>query len=258
MTVPRILLICHKAPFGWAMAAALHARFGEGFVGVLGIDRPLSRRQKVRRVIRRIFKTSSLERRVQRIERALVREAEQVFQDTARAPSDWPSSIAVRLTANPNDTGSVAWMSEHQPDVIAVTGAPILRESVFTLPRLGTLNMHSSLLPDYRGTQAEFWQVLEGRLQTCGVTVHYVNAGVDTGEIVLQKATPAEPGLSPQALRTRNLLTALEVVPEAVAQVADGTAAPKQQSPGDGVTRRSRDKTLECRVRLLEQLGYRI
>ena len=260
MTAPRLVLICHKAPFGRAMAAALQARFGAGpdagLVGVLGIDRPVSRLHKLRQGVRNAVRMSSLERRVRRIEQTLSREADQAFETAASPPADWPAGVAVHLTSNPNAPDCVDWLSALQPDILAVTGAPILRPPVFELPRLGTLNMHSSLLPAYRGTQAEFWQVLEGGLDTCGVTVHFVNAGVDTGHIVLQRATPAEQGISPQALRTRNLLVALDLVPEAIAAVADGSAEPQPQGSGDGVTRRSRDRTLETRARLLMQLGY--
>jgi len=256
MKQPAIILICHKAPFGKAMAAALKERFGDGFVGVLAIDRKKSRLKQLRRRIKKALTTTALERRVLRVERKLAREAESVFLQRAKPPETWPQGIAVHYTDNPNNAASIAWLADHAPDIIAVTGAPILRQPVFDLAPMGALNMHSSILPDYRGTQAEFWQVLEGRVDTCGVTIHYIDAGVDTGQIVLQRPTQADPTTSPQMVRTRNLITALDAMPDALESVFDGSADPRQQGQG-GTARRSQDKTLALRARLLAGLGYR-
>lgn len=251
----RILLICHNVPFGRAMAAALQARSGAQLCGILAIERPASRRQKLRRMLAFALRASFLERRVRRLETRLEQEAAQAFDTAAAPPAAWPPGIKVHRSANPNAAASVAWLAARQPDLIAVTGAPVLQPEVFGLPRLGTLNMHSSLLPAYRGTQAEFWQVLEQGWDSCGITVHFVDAGVDTGRIVLQQRTDAAPPLTPQMLRTRNLLQALHTVPQAAAAVLDGSARPQPQGPGPR-PRRSRDRTLAARAQLLRRLGY--
>jgi methionyl-tRNA formyltransferase len=237
------------------MAEALHARFGSNFVGVLAIDRKVSRLRQMQSRIKKALVMSSLERRVTRIERQLAQQAEHIFSREAAPPDNWPLGVNVHTTADPNDTESVAWMAQRRPDLITVTGAPILKPHLFDLATIGTLNMHSSLLPDYRGTQAEFWQILEGRLDTCGLTIHFVDAGVDTGKIVQQHATSITQGTSPQMLRTYNLLAALDVVPEAVGRVLQGGVEPKPQGQG-GRARRGKDKTLEYRARLLTGLGY--
>lgn len=65
-------------------------------------------------------------------------------------------------------------------------GAPLLPESVFATPSLGTLNLHPSRLPDYRGGRPLFWQCFDGNLDF-GVTLHEVNAGIDRGRIIQQQ-----------------------------------------------------------------------
>ncbi|WP_424979988.1 formyltransferase family protein [Leisingera sp. S232] len=251
----RIILICHNVPFGRAMAAAMRARFGSALHGILAIERPVSLRQRLRRTLAAAWRATPLERRVKRLEARLAREAARAFDCAAAPPRDWPPGAAVHICANPNASASAAWLAAQHPDLIAVTGAPVLKPTVFTLPRLGTLNMHSSLLPAYRGTQAEFWQVLEQDWQSCGITVHFVDVGVDTGRIVLQRRTEGAAGLSPQMLRTRNLLQALHLVPDAAAAVLEGHAHPVLQGPGPKA-RRSRDRTLAARAALLRRLGY--
>ena len=181
--------------------------------------------------------------------------AQNFFSIAARPPTAWPNGVDVFTTANPNATEALAWLRGLSPDLIIVTGAPILKSDVFDLPPLGTFNMHSSLLPDYRGTQAEFWQVLENRMDTVGLTIHRVEKGVDTGAIVHQIPTLVDVPASPQMVRTQNLLAALQVVPDAVQSVLDGSAQPKSQT-GGGPPRRSKDKTIAQRVKLLAQLGY--
>lgn len=251
----RILLICHNVPFGRAMAAALQERSAAQLCGILTIERAVPRRQKLRRTLAFALRASLLERRVRRLETRLDQAAAEAFDSAATPPVTWPPGVAVHRSANPNAAASVAWLAARQPDLIVVTGAPVLRPEVFTLPRLGTLNMHSSILPAYRGTQAEFWQVLEQNWDSCGITVHFVDAGVDTGHIVLQQHSDVTPPLTPQMLRTRNLLQALHTVPAAVMAVLDGSARPTPQGPGPR-PRRSRDRTLAARAQLLRRLGY--
>ncbi|SDF18217.1 formyl transferase [Limimaricola pyoseonensis] len=249
-----IVLMCHEAPFGRAMARAMAARFGTELSGVMVIDRRPGRRQRLARWLAR-WRRPALERRLERAERRLAAAAARDFAARAAPPEDWPERVALLRTADPNAEPGRDWLSALAPELLVVTGAPILRPALLAIPTGGALNLHSSLLPAYRGSQAEFWQVLEGGWDSCGLSVHMIDAGVDTGAIVLQRPLAAGPGDSPQALRMRNLLAALEAVPEAVAQLREGRAVPRPQPPG-APARRARDRTPELRARLLRQIGH--
>ena len=255
MTEAQIVLACHNASFGRAMARALQGHEAFKLAGVLAIHRPPSRKKMLWRRILRLMWSSKSERAVERVEQDLARKADQVLTQQANPPKDWPRDVPVRLSANPNSDDVVAWLQDLCPDLIVVTGGPILRKPVFGLPRLGTLNMHSSLLPHYRGTQAEFWQVLDERWDTCGITIHYIDDGVDTGRILMQRKTEITPPISPQMLRVQNLLSALDLVPEAIARVVRGGAQTRPQGKGEPA-KRSSDRTLERRRALLRKLGY--
>jgi hypothetical protein len=74
-------------------------------------------------------------------------------------------------------------------DLGLIYGSPILKPSLFQLPRLGTLGIHHGSLPDYRGKKTAFWAMYNGEA-AAGVTIQKVNAGLDTGEIVLEGAIP--------------------------------------------------------------------
>lgn len=72
------------------------------------------------------------------------------------------------------------------PDLIVVYSmSQLLRENIFSIPRLGTINLHPSLLPLYRGPNPTLWQYADMVLNP-GVTVHYIDSGEDTGDILAQ------------------------------------------------------------------------
>src|SRR5690606_15889710 len=94
-------------------------------------------------------------------------------------------------------------------------GPPILRAELFTLPELGTLNLHKSLLPEYRGMPPGFWE-LHDAASTTGVSVHWMEAALDAGALLHQRALPIPPFATPTGLRARLDELGIEVLVEAV------------------------------------------
>ena len=75
------------------------------------------------------------------------------------------------------------------PDLGVIWGTNIIKESVFGIPRLGSINIHQGLAQLYRGGPQAFWELFNDEKEV-GVTVHYVAAKVDTGDIILQTTIP--------------------------------------------------------------------
>jgi methionyl-tRNA formyltransferase len=73
-----------------------------------------------------------------------------------------------------------------KPDLIVVVAFRILPKEIFTIPKLGTINVHASLLPKYRGAAPINWALINGEKET-GVTTFLIDEKVDTGNILLQK-----------------------------------------------------------------------
>ena len=69
------------------------------------------------------------------------------------------------------------------PDLGLSIGAPILRQKLFSIPTMGTINVHCAKLPDYRGAPPGFWEVREGATEI-GASVHWMDEGLDTGDII--------------------------------------------------------------------------
>ena len=115
------------------------------------------------------------------------------------------------------------------PDLIAVAHfGQILRTPLLAIPPRGCINVHPSLLPRYRGPEPFYW-VLKYRERETGVTVHHIDAGIDSGDIVLQRAIPIRPGETERSLRDRSAAVGAGALLEAVRLIDAGTAPRRQQ-----------------------------
>jgi methionyl-tRNA formyltransferase len=83
-------------------------------------------------------------------------------------------------------------LSRLAPDLIVVVAYRILPERIFTLPPFGTINLHASLLPKYRGAAPINWAIINGEKVT-GLTTFFIQKKVDTGEIILQSEVEIYP-----------------------------------------------------------------
>ncbi|MFC1553915.1 methionyl-tRNA formyltransferase [candidate division KSB1 bacterium] len=83
-------------------------------------------------------------------------------------------------------------MRKFDPDIFVVVAFRILPESLFTIPKYGTINLHASLLPKYRGAAPIQWSLINGENKT-GVTTFLIDKGIDTGNILLQEETDIQP-----------------------------------------------------------------
>lgn len=84
-----------------------------------------------------------------------------------------------------NTEESVQKIREFAPDlIISIRYGQILRQEIINIPRRGVVNLHSGILPNYRGVLATFWTILNGD-DEIGTTLHYIeDAGIDTGKII--------------------------------------------------------------------------
>lgn len=93
----------------------------------------------------------------------------------------------IELTKSINHPDSVAALQALKPDLlISILGNQIFKEPIFNLAPKGCLNLHTALLPKYRGLMPTFW-VLKNQEKYTGVSVFYVDKGIDSGPIVVQK-----------------------------------------------------------------------
>lgn len=107
-------------------------------------------------------------------------------------------------------------------DLFVVVAFRMLPKVVWSMPKYGTFNLHSSLLPDYRGAAPINWAIVNGEKKT-GVSTFFINEDIDTGEILLQKETAIAPDEDAGSLHDRLMLLGADLVLE----TADGLEAGK-------------------------------
>jgi methionyl-tRNA formyltransferase len=105
---------------------------------------------------------------------------------------------------------------------IVVAFGQILRESVLSMPRLGCINVHASLLPKYRGPAPIQWAVINGEPET-GVTTMLMDKGLDTGDMLLSAAETIAPTDTAGALHDRLALKGADLLVRTLVAFADGS-----------------------------------
>lgn len=87
------------------------------------------------------------------------------------------------------DPDFLTQLEQLQPDLMVVVAFRMLPQSVWQIPRLGTFNLHASLLPDYRGAAPLNWVIINGETET-GLTTFLIDEKIDTGNLLLQRRVP--------------------------------------------------------------------
>ncbi|SEQ41687.1 methionyl-tRNA formyltransferase [Solimonas aquatica] len=164
------------------------------------------------------------------------------LRDAAGGSSAWRSfegfareGIPLRSVASARSESGLAALAAVQADLfICIRFGCILGEAAIALPRLGVLNLHSGLLPQYRGVLATFRALAAGDAEY-GCTLHRIDTpGIDTGPIIATHRLPVR--------REHSLLwhilalypPGVSLIAQAVAQLAGGVALPSQAQTDDG------------------------
>jgi methionyl-tRNA formyltransferase len=137
--------------------------------------------------------------------------------------------LAVRQMAHPDAVAGLAALAADVACVACFTRR--IPAAVLELPRLGCLNIHPSLLPAYRGPEPVFWMLRQGENHT-GATVHYMDDGLDTGDIATQKAVDLPDGVSESDAERRLMLAGCDLLREVLDDLARGVVRRRPQPPG--------------------------
>lgn len=114
-------------------------------------------------------------------------------------------------------------------DLQIVVAFRMLPESVWNMPPLGTINLHGSLLPQYRGAAPINWAVINGEKET-GVTTFKLKHEIDTGDILLQESLPIDENETAGDVHDKMKEIGARVLVETVKRIADGTLEERPQS----------------------------
>ena len=123
----------------------------------------------------------------------------------------------------------VEQLKQMQPDAMVVVGyGQIIPQSIIDIPRHGIINVHASLLPKYRGAAPIQWAIANGEASS-GVTTMRIDAGLDTGDMLLKWETPIGPEENAIELGQRMAQAGADLLVETLAGIDSGTIRPEAQ-----------------------------
>jgi methionyl-tRNA formyltransferase len=156
-------------------------------------------------------------------------------------------SFPVLQPARARDEKFITDLRALRPDLVVVAAyGQILPQSILDLPPYGCLNVHTSLLPKYRGAAPIQWAIAKGETET-GVTIMKMDAGLDTGPIVSQRRTAIRPEDDSAILHDRLAQLGAELLAQTIPDYVAGKIQPEPQ-PAEGVSLAPKIKKEDGRI----------
>lgn len=142
-----------------------------------------------------------------------------------------PLGLDLWQPQNLRERAFMNWLQQKNADLYVIVAFRILPPEVFEIPPLGTINLHASLLPRFRGAAPINWAIIKGETKT-GVTTFFIEKTVDTGNIIFQRSVKIGPDYTAGELHDRLAILGAELVAESVDAIAAGTA-PRLSQQGE-------------------------
>ena len=134
-----------------------------------------------------------------------------------------------------------------QPDLQIVVAFRMLPESIWSFPPMGTLNVHGSLLPKYRGAAPINWAIMNGEKET-GVTTFRLQHAIDTGDILMQERIPITPNMTAGALHDRMMEVGAQTLVTTLNGLIAGTIQAKPQEEALASIHAPKIFTKDCQI----------
>jgi len=142
--------------------------------------------------------------------------------------------IPVYCVANHNDNTCRELLASDKPDVLVLGGTRIIKPSILEVPRRATVNAHPGLLPWLRGSASVGWALYKDMKQ--GATAHFIDPGIDTGDIIVRRELPVHRTDTYESLNARIAHLSAELMAESLAFLANGEAPRETQDGAVGET----------------------
>jgi len=144
--------------------------------------------------------------------------------------------IPFYCVANHNDGVCQELLAANRPEVLVLGGTRIIKPNILAVPSRGTVNAHPGLLPRLRGSASVGWALYKDLPQ--GATAHFVNPGIDLGDIILSRELPVHRQDSYESLNYRVAHLAGELMAETLEHFQTGEVPRTPQDPEAGETLR--------------------
>jgi len=221
---PRIVMLCGDGPSSWFMYNALAS---EVEVLAVVVERKPSARAMIRYRVRQLgwftvigqLAFIAFNRLLARLQRRRSDELTLRYGLQAALP---PADITHRVDSV-NTAAVRRLLKKLDPDAVVVNGTRIVSRKVIDCIRRPFLNTHAGITPRYRGVHGGYWALVHGDAEHCGVTVHLVDAGVDTGGVLYQQRIDVEDSDGFNTYPLHQLAAGIPLMKQALHDVVDGS-----------------------------------
>jgi Methionyl-tRNA formyltransferase len=223
---PRIVMLCGDGPSSWFMYNALAA---EADILAVVVERKPSARAMIRNRLRQLGWSTVIgqlafigfNRVLARWQQRRMNQLVQRYGLQAALP---PAAIVHRVKSV-NAAAVRRLLGKLDPDAVVVNGTRIISRSVIDCIERPFINTHVGITPRYRGVHGGYWALVHDDAENCGVTVHLVDAGVDTGGVLYQQRICIERSDGFNTYPLHQLAAAIPLMKQALRDVLDGTLA---------------------------------
>ncbi|MCA0432162.1 MAG: formyl transferase [Proteobacteria bacterium] len=133
-----------------------------------------------------------------------------------------PLTPAIRYVESANSNEAISLLRAADPRIVIVNGTRILKPDVLSSVKAPFINTHQGITPRYRGAHGAYWALHENDRDHCGVTVHFVDEGIDTGNIIGQATIDPQPADSFVTYPFLQTAAALPILRNAIAALRSG------------------------------------
>ena len=247
-----MILITHQSWIAQRMAHALHDQLKLDAILVQGkeVQHAPPKYKKILREWRALLQRRDA---VGTKEFALKRHADKFLKKQWPVASEnWPAGVEIKAFEDINSLETQAWVKTKQPQALILFGTAILQKSLLdTVPYV--FNAHTSILPAYRGSFVEFWQVYKKDFDHAGITVHLVTEDVDAGDILHQEKYQGPLHVDPFMLRAHNLLAMKNCYANVIEKFLRQEIVAQPQKPSTERAYRGKDMTINCKKELYQR-----
>jgi len=220
---PRIVMLRGDGPSSWFMYNALAS---EVEVLAVVVERKPSARGMIRYRVRQLgwftvigqLAFIAFNRLLARLQRR--RSDELILRYGLQAAL--PPADITRRVDSVNSTAVRRLLKKLDPDAVVVNGTRIVSRKVIDCIRRPFLNTHAGITPRYRGVHGGYWALVHDDAEHCGVTVHLVDAGVDTGGVLYQQQIHVEDSDGFNTYPLHQLAAGIPLMKQALRDVVDG------------------------------------
>lgn len=219
----RIVVLTAGGPLAWSVVNGLAARLGR--LTVIE-ERPETKGEIIRRRLRLVGPVATAGQVAfgvwQRIaSRRAAGRLDEIRRQHGLDPSR-PSDIPIHRVGSLNSEEARALLKSLDPDVVAVYGTRILSRKTLAAVEVPFINYHAGINPKYRGQHPAYWALAAGDDEHAGVTIHEVDAGVDTGGVIYQARVTFDPKDTISTYQTVQAATGIGLFARAIQDVLSG------------------------------------